>query len=109
MVVNYKYNASVKTFKQPDAPFYTLNYYVNDDIGDEISRFKIPIINYNKPSLKIYVPISNGTVNINIVNEFNENDEIVLVYNLGTTIDKSYQVNVYYQPQMSYINLARII
>ena len=109
MVVNYKYNASVKTFKQPDAPFYTLNYYVNDDIGPEIARFNIPIVNYNKPVLKIYVPVSNGTVNINIVNEFDENDEVVLVYNLGSTIDKSYQVNVYYQPQMSYINLVRIV
>ena len=80
---------------------------MNDIISDEIYKINIPVINYNKPTLKLYVPISNGTININVIQNFNKDDKIALVYNLGEDINNSYQVNVYYN-ENSYININKI-
>ena len=104
ITINYKYDAvvgDVSGFDNDNSPFYSLNYLNNSVIGSQISIGKPLLTNYNTISGKNFTPITNGTVSINVINSFNENDQLVIVYNL-----MNYQLNIEYSN--GYFNLIKI-
>ena len=101
IVINYKYNSSVTNFELDETPYYSINYYDNLIIGQEIVKSKIPITNVNIPQSNIYYPITNSSVNISSILELEKDKKLVIVYNLS-----NYQVNVNYD--ISYINIIKL-
>ena len=63
----------------------------------EIVKNGVSIISINN----LYSIITNGIVELNIINNFDVNDELTLVYNL-----EGYQNNVVYKT--SYLNISKL-
>ena len=94
MVINYTYVGVVS--KVLGNPKFKVNVNGND-IGDGLIQF----VNYNKNNNNISSPLTNGGVKINLIKELNENDELMLIYELN-----GYQKNI--NINNSYISIIKL-
>ena len=94
VVINYTYVGVVS--KVLGNPKFKVNVNGND-IGDGLIQF----VNYNKNNNNISSPLTNGGVKINLIKELNENDELMLIYELN-----GYQKNI--NINNSYISIIKL-
>ena len=109
--INYLINGVIKI---PESGLYSISAIINYNYPSNNSNTNIPYYSLNKNSVEIvkngvsiisinnlYSIITNGIVELNIINNFDVNDELTLVYNL-----EGYQNNVVYKT--SYLNISKL-